>query len=215
MYWKRDIQYGKKVKHNMNKLIATVLCFIATNANAALVERLDGLAYYDTIQDITWAADANLNGLNTWQNQSTWVSSLTIGGIDGWRLPSADVNGDGDIVDCSGGGVVGCEDNEMGFLYWEENITPSTPGPFSNIQSNLYWSSTESSTSTSSSWIFRFSFGDQRTFNKDSDLAAWAVRDGDIGVVPIPAPVWLFSSGLIGLIGIARRKNAERLKVIQ
>ena len=30
----------------------------------------------------------------------------------------------------------------------------------------------------------------------------------DIGAVPIPAAVWLFGSGLIGLIGIARRKKA-------
>ena len=27
-------------------------------------------------------------------------------------------------------------------------------------------------------------------------------------VVPVPAAVWLFGSGLIGLIGIARRKKA-------
>ena len=33
---------------------------------------------------------------------------------------------------------------------------------------------------------------------------AWAVRDGD--VVPIPAAVWLFGSGLIVLAGFARRK---------
>ena len=34
----------------------------------------------------------------------------------------------------------------------------------------------------------------------------WAVHDGDIGAVPIPAAVWLFGSGLIGLVGVARRK---------
>ena len=33
---------------------------------------------------------------------------------------------------------------------------------------------------------------------------AWAVSDGD--VVPIPAAVWLFGSGLIVLAGFARRK---------
>jgi hypothetical protein len=31
---------------------------------------------------------------------------------------------------------------------------------------------------------------------------------GQVNVVPIPAAVWLFGSGLIGLIGIARRKKA-------
>jgi len=30
----------------------------------------------------------------------------------------------------------------------------------------------------------------------------------DTAVVPIPAAAWLFGSGLLGLVGIARRKNA-------
>jgi len=30
----------------------------------------------------------------------------------------------------------------------------------------------------------------------------------DVQVVPVPAAVWLFGSGLLGLAGIARRKNA-------
>jgi len=156
------------------------------------------LAYYDPNLDITWAADADINGLDTWDNQITWVANLTIGGVGGWRLPSADVNGDGTVVDCFGGGVTACGDNEMGYLYWEEGITPSTTGPFSNIHT----------TSSTSSWILRFSFGDQRTFNKISDFPAWAVRNGDISSVPVPAAVWLFGSGLLSLIGLAKRKVA-------
>jgi hypothetical protein len=30
----------------------------------------------------------------------------------------------------------------------------------------------------------------------------------DVNSVPIPAAVWLFGSGLLGLIGVARRKKA-------
>jgi hypothetical protein len=44
--------------------------------------------------------------------------------------------------------------------------------------------------------------GDQYSFADDfGTVANWSV-------VPIPAAVWLFSSGLIGLIGIARRKKS-------
>jgi len=32
--------------------------------------------------------------------------------------------------------------------------------------------------------------------------------DGTVHVVPVPAAVWLFGSGLLGLVGIARRKKA-------
>lgn len=34
------------------------------------------------------------------------------------------------------------------------------------------------------------------------------VIDTNTGVIPVPAAVWLFGSGLLGLIGVARRKRA-------
>ena len=37
---------------------------------------------------------------------------------------------------------------------------------------------------------------------------AWTFEVEQSSVVPVPASVWLFGSGLIGLIGIARRKKA-------
>jgi len=37
----------------------------------------------------------------------------------------------------------------------------------------------------------------------------WAVHAGNVGaVVPVPVAVWLFGSGLLGLLGLARRKQA-------
>jgi len=38
------------------------------------------------------------------------------------------------------------------------------------------------------------------------DLGAWVVEDSTIPQVPVPAAFWLFVSGLLGLIGVARRK---------
>ena len=52
------------------------------------------LAYYDTVLDITWAADADINGSDTWENQVAWAEGLTLGGVSGWRLPTLNpVNG--------------------------------------------------------------------------------------------------------------------------
>lgn len=48
--------------------------------------------------------------------------------------------------------------------------------------------------------------GDGRS---DAEFYAWAVHDGDVATissVPIPPSLFLFGSGLIGLVGFARRK---------
>jgi len=185
------------------------LCSLAQSAVLPLEKRLGGLAYYDPNLDITWAANANLSGVDTWDNQMAWVASLSIGGISGWRLPSADVNGDNVVVDCYGGGVTGCSDNEMGFLFWEEGISAFAPKPFSNVRPGVYWSGTSYASDPASAWNFRFSGtdGSQLPLLKDGFLDyAWAVRDGDVGAVPLPAALWLFGSGLLGLIAVARRK---------
>ena len=44
------------------------------------------------------------------------------------------------------------------------------------------------------------------TISISGDMHAWAF--GQITTVPLPAGIWLFCSGLIGLIGIARRKKS-------
>jgi hypothetical protein len=35
----------------------------------------------------------------------------------------------------------------------------------------------------------------------------WAVHSGNAGAVPLPAAVWLFGSGLLGLIGVGRKRR--------
>ena len=44
--------------------------------------------------------------------------------------------------------------------------------------------------------------------NSSSDLPGAAYRVSSISFVPIPAAAWLFGSGLLGLVGIARRKKS-------
>ena len=78
-----------------------VLLFAAGAVNAVVLpleSRLDGLAYYDPNLDITWAANASINNNDTWDLQVLWVENLILGGVSGWRLPNADVNGDGTVV---------------------------------------------------------------------------------------------------------------------
>jgi len=87
-------------------------------------------------------------------------------------------------------------------------ITVGTPGPFSNIQNIGYWSSTDFGAATTHAWYVEFGSGGSSGQEKTSDvLFSWAVHDGDVSAVPVPAAVWLFGSAL-GLLGWIKRKSA-------
>ena len=206
-------------------------------------------AYYDTVLDITWLADANAAGIaKTWDDAMAWSAGLNINGITGWRLPTlgpidgatfdttklttnattdigsarttTDTEGsDGGWRDRSGTPV-----SEMGHMYYVSlaNLSFCDPnefwcssqdgwglentGPFTNIQSDFYWLDTEFS--DTEAWYFGADDGVQvNNIPKHPQRFAWAVRPGDVGPVPLPAAVWLFGGGLLGLLGMVRRKR--------
>ena len=220
-----------------SKLFIISLLVISTSANAALIERLGGLAYYDDVANLTWLADANYamtggydaDGAMTWDQAMTWVSGLNVGGVTGWRLPDTiDVGNDGTTFGsniCQGvdAGYNITTHSELSNMFYnvlgnlaqyDTSCNPqagyglSNVGPFSNLQS-YYWSATEYATNPSHAWGFNMINGVQGDDLKTSSLYAWAVYSGDVGVsaVPVPAAAWLFGSGLLGLIGVARRKQ--------
>jgi hypothetical protein len=78
--------------------VLAVLMLISTSAHAALLSRAGGQAYYDTVLDITWLADANYaqtsgydgDGYMTWSAAQTWIGTLNTAnylGVNTWRLP--------------------------------------------------------------------------------------------------------------------------------
>ncbi len=109
----------KSMRSQSRALLAAVSFCVgllsATGSQAALQSRLGGLALYDTDLNITWAANANINGSMTWNDAMTWVAGLTISGISGWRLPTSDT--------CFG---FNCTSSEMGHLFYTELV--GTPG---------------------------------------------------------------------------------------
>jgi hypothetical protein len=204
---------------------AIVFSLIAVSANAALVGRLpatpggdDFQAAYDDVLDITWATNANLRGFNTagpWDDLTAWASGLDYLGFDDWRLASVDVNGDTAVIDCNGATEQACRDNEMGYMFYQhmggtsgtsEQGDQTVDGVLLTNVTGDMWTDTE--IDADHAYTFFFRLGSQHNFLKTVTTNGWAVRVGDVSAVPVPAAVWLFGSGLLGLIGVARRKKA-------
>lgn len=222
----------------INRLIVNTLLFAAmgfsTTASAALIDRGGGLIY-DNDLNITWLADANYaatqyantggaqgdsDGNMSWANANTWVSNLSYydsvrdQNLGGWRLPTSDsaCTGTGSNYNCTGG--------ELGHLFYNElggtagsslhDSTDPDLALFTNIGTDYYWlSGSYDPNPEDRAWVLYIDSGSQENENKLYSNSVWAVRSGDVGaVVPVPAAVWLFGSGLLGLLGIARKKKS-------
>ena len=132
------------------------------------------------------------------------MNSLTIGGFTDWRLPTPELG-------CFG---FNCNESEMGHLFYNElagsggssilNSQDPDLALFTNIQPDFYWST---KFRQFEAWNFHFGFGSQPANGTDNEFFAWAVRSGEISAVPIPVAAWLFSTGLIALLGLVRYKR--------
>lgn len=142
-------------------------------AHAALEGRdLDGTAntaeaYYDTDRDITWLANANVNGAMTWENAKIWAADLSIVDTahnityDNWRLPTVNFTPPMFGVDEYNsliGSNVDTGLSEMAHLFFDELGNKSYydangDGPqvgwglintnsFTNLQGDGYWTDT-------------------------------------------------------------------------
>jgi len=206
-------------------IVAGLVLGLALPAQAALVDRGGGFIY-DDVLDITWTQNAGLSGTNTWANQMAWAAGLsindTVRGVtwDDWRLASMSVSSGlptGSIavaVSCAGSTTeMACRDNELGYMYYQNlggNFPDDLTGnqvPFTNI-ANVYWSGTGFAPDASSAWTFSFENGSLLASNKNVNLHAWAVRDGDVSApVPAPSAMLLMGSGLVGLLAWRRLRR--------
>ena len=216
---------GKEIPMIKQFLALVGLSIVSLAASAALYDRGNGLIY-DDVLDITWLQDANYamtsgydsDGKMTWSEAISWAESLEYEGYSNWRLTSVGDSPPDDFYDPT---------TELGHMFTTNLNNPSgidcTPGclqnssfidgdsgeivGFINMQWWFYWFSEEAAGLPVSAWTMYFIDGGQLRNHKGNQLHAWAVTDGDVAAIPLPAAVWLFGSALIGLLGVSRRKG--------
>ena len=176
-----------------------------------------------------WAAGLNVNGITGWRlptntpvNGSSYTQVLSNDGSTDWGYAATTTDGtDGGWRDALGQPV-----SEMGHMYYvtlgnrgfcdpavpQPDCTPqpgwglTNTGPFTfpDQTTLIYWSA--AAPDSSAGWCFDFFDGEQcLTAQFKIVYEGWAVRDGD--VVPVPAAVWLFGSGVLALAVVGRRKG--------
>lgn len=173
------------------------------------------------------------NGSMTWGGAMKWIGAMNAAnylGYHDWRLPDTLPPNAGD-PSCNA--RWNCTGSEMGHLFYNELggvATLSLTGPSNNsiadthnanyslfqnlqpsdqgVQPNSYWSGTGYEFAPEMAWSFGVYYGDQSVLYKSAPIYALTVRSGDVAAVPLPGAAWLLGSGLLGLIGAARRRFA-------
>lgn len=189
-----------------NQGFSTVVNAIIT-ANAGITHGTS--AYTLTANDF-----AN-NGSASWFGAVSFVhylNSINYAGSNQWRLPTFTRTVSG-FNTPSNGTTAG---NELPELFYQElNGTAGSPMPnraiFDNEQFAGYWSATERDSNNNIAWGFETFNGNQGLAWKSVRYYTWAITPGQIAAVPEPDSVamLLAGSGLLGVMGLRRRKQAD------
>ncbi len=164
--------------------IVVLLVVASGHARAALINQGNGLIY-DTDLNITWY---QVSSGRLWTDGSldtrisTYLANLTVNGITGWRLPTANK---ADIINHI------YNTGELGHLYYTElGNVPSggltNTGPFTGLRSDWYWTSTVANTAAMKQYyVLDFNsgtWGQECGMVSMSDGAyALVVHDGNVG----------------------------------
>ena len=121
----------------------------------------------DGYTELMWTQDANLFGENDWWDGTSYCWDLTLADHSDWSLPYI---------------------SELNSLIDETQVDPALPpdNPFTNAQSDFYWSSTTDVGNTNSDWGALFGDGSVNLGDKGGEGYLWCVRGGDGRAVPDP-----------------------------
>jgi hypothetical protein len=220
--WLQDANYAKTSGYvTPDDRDVTITYGAMTWAEA--VEWVEDLNYFDATHNMTWS-NWRLPTIDPINGSKITLTVQTDGATDG----SYNVSAPGSVF-------AGSTASELAFMYFNnlENLAlysageatwkdePQSgwshqpkSGPFVNLDDSfgVYVTNTQEDLPDApiDAWAFNFHTGLQSGFNGSIYANfAWAVADGDIAAsaVPIPSAIWLFGSGLLGILGVSKRRR--------
>ncbi len=201
-------------------ILASTLGWSAT-VSATLIDRGNGMIY-DSNQNLTWLQDTNYaktsgygsDGLMNWDDAVAWSENLTFGGYDDWRLPQLVINstefGFSFIISEI---LLGPASTITAGICFQPIVPNSTiqgdacvPGnsPFTNIGSAPFWYGIEDGNASWAGDVGGFLYP-IALYPKSESFQAWAVRDGDVAVIPEPQSLMLIALGLACMAGVLHK----------
>jgi hypothetical protein len=197
----------------------------SNNFGVSGIEAGSGLMNWSTAQSWILAMNgANYLGVSAWRLPSM-VDIDGDGCLDNFAMDGTDCGYNAVSVGPDAGELASLFYDTLGNLaFYDTSGTPQLPGlgiqntgPFSNLSNTLYWYGLETTSNPSgrpnplatpsNAWYFGMPSGGQRPIAKVTvnPMTAWAVVDGDIAAVPLPAAGYLFGTA-VGAMLIIRRK---------
>ena len=144
----------------------------------------------------------NYHGITGWNQDITYNFYSDNGGSVGSLLTS----GSGQNLTATDSGLPWCCGGNTWLVEFDLVSTLS-------LASGNYWLGLTGATGSSSAWWVTTDYIDGSFTSSSTTLTifrtvdfAYFLNSSNVSAVPIPATAWLFGSGLIGLIGFARRK---------